>query len=199
MIIISSKDLKLPYFAKLYGAVAIIASLAVIFQWVAYTLFSMTIYLDLPMERYEPDALVVLDHTFRGGGLFREPSYFAIYVMPYFIYSVFRRNNVYLLIISIAGILSTSSLMFFLILMALLIYLGLNLRLIYAAIVGILILFILAILFSSDLFDGYAFVDKVSLIFTDGGTLNERFLPILTIISMSGSVMPSIQVLDFYL
>jgi len=199
MIIISSKDLKLPYFAKLYGGMVIIASLAVIFQWVAYTLFSKAIYLDLPMERYEPDALVVLDHTFRGGGLFREPSYFALYVMPYFIYSVFRRNIFHLFIISMAGILSTSTLMFFLILMALLIYLGLNLRLIYAGMVGILILSTLAILFSSGLFDGYAFVDKVSLIFTDGGTLNERFLPIFTIIGMSDSVMPSTQVLDFYL
>lgn len=64
----------------------------------------------LPLEQYEQDALEIVEHVYRGGGWFREPSYFALFLLPVMIFQARRSKWRGLTLSSAALIASTSSL-----------------------------------------------------------------------------------------
>ncbi len=197
LLVISSKNLYFPYFIKFYSVICLFSSVAIIFQHVAYHFFGMSIPLQLPFEYYEPDTLNVIDHVFRSGGVFKEPSYFAMYVMPYLILVSLRRNFPHFLLISFAGVLSTSSLMFFLVsISSVLLYWRMFNKYSTAAFIFVM-LTVFVVLFLSGFIDEFIFLERVKLIFVDGGTLRDRFLPFMETFSSTAGFFPSVANLDF--
>lgn len=198
-LIISIRKFNLPYFMEVYGGICVIVSMLIVFQWCAYTGFGISIPLQLPFEHYEQDTLNIVEHVFRTGGLFKEPSYYAIYIMPYYVFIASKGNFRDFFIISLAGVLSTSSLMFFLIVMC-----SVLLCLRIFGLFGMLIIVffstgIFGALFFNEYFNEYIFIERVHSIFIDGGTLNERFLPFIDVFNLSNFLTPSVQALNFFL
>jgi hypothetical protein len=183
-------------FFEIYSKVCYVLSFALIMQWLLYVFINTSIPLQLPIETYEPDTLNVIDHVFRSGGLFREPSYFALFVIPYMFFSINKRKFLGFTFVASAGIISTSSLVFFTIIFASshAVYQGSGLfTRLFLIPAGFLLLMV--ILFFIP--DGYIFVDRIREIFIDGGTLNERFLPFLNIINYY-PFLPYGEVIDYY-
>lgn len=199
MLAISVKNINSINLIKFYRSIVLISSAAVIIQWIGYYIFDTSMPMQLPLEYYEPDTLNVIDHVFRAGGFFKEPSYFAIYVMPYFIYAALMRKFLHLFIISVAGVLSTSSLMFFLIFMCAVILFCRIFNLFFATLFIGIVFGLFAFFIFGGFLDGYIFIDRVHSIFIDGGTLIDRFLPFVEIFKISNVFLPSAFVLDFFL
>jgi hypothetical protein len=185
------------YFLRLYGYSCVLASFALILQWVSYTWFGVSLSLQLPIEYYEPDTLKVIDHVFRGGGLFKEPSYFSLYVIPYFIFATIEQKFKVLFVMTVAGILSTSSLFFFLIMICCVIFFYGVYGAKIATILFSLTLGLMVLVFLND-FDQFVFLKRVKSIFTDGGTLNDRLLPFFEIINLDQFLFPSVDSFNFY-
>lgn len=196
--ILSCKNIKLGNYFKIYGLACFASSTAIVFQWVAYTIFDVSFPLQLPIEFYEPDTLNVIDHVFRSGGFFKEPSYFALYVMPYLFYMAFEKKIAGLVFISIAGILSTSSLMFFLIFCAFFILLK-NMIGFYSTAYYFLIIILISIVMIFFLSGNSIFIDRIIDIFINGGTLQDRFLPFLQIFDSAPFLLASLDVFKLYL
>ncbi len=199
LLIISSKDINFPCFYKIYGLFSIAASIVVILQWVAYVFFSLSIPIQIPIAFYEPDTLNIIDHVFRSGGLFKEPSYFAIYVAPYMFFTILKQKYLSFFVIALAGVLTTSSLVFFLILIC--IFFGIKYyltNLLFSIIFITLVILLIYVVFNSFLSE-YVFLERIYAIFLDGGTLNERFMPFIDLLKISNLFFPSVEVLDFYL
>ncbi|MEG2558500.1 MAG: hypothetical protein RSA22_02460 [Acinetobacter sp.] len=111
-----------------YLKVSLILSIFLITQLFFYYIFNITLIMQLPIETIEDDTLNVIEIQsggFRAAGLFREPSYLAIYLIPallyYTKYSILDKYFFYFLIL----IASTSSLGIFFAILSLF-FVGLN-------------------------------------------------------------------------
>jgi hypothetical protein len=189
-LIINLKYINNKLFFNYYIKICGFASILLIAQWLIFITLGVKLSLQLPLPYYEKDVVLVLDHIYRTGGIFSEPSYFAIFLLPALLYSI--RRNIYLyLLFFIAGIVSTSSLAFFSIFVSLIFYsinrVGFFCSILPVAIIAIL----LGSLVLSESFDGYIFVNKITEIFKDGGTLVGRFNPIFSILNTTETFFPN--------
>jgi hypothetical protein len=182
------------YYIKICG----FTSILLISQWLIFITLGMKISLQLPLPYYENDVVLVLDHIYRTGGVFSEPSYFAIFLFPALFYSIERNIFLYILFF-LAGILSTSALAFFSIFASLIFYsinrVGFFRSILPVAIIAI-VLFSLVL---SELFDGYTVVNKITEIFKDGGTLVGRFNPTLNILNIAHTLFPNEYAYNYFI
>lgn len=180
-------------FFSVYIHSCIFFSASLIFQWVVYTFLNTSISFQLPIPYYEPDTLEVIGTIFRSGGWFREPSYFAIFIMPAIFYLLNHRYYSNYFFVVIAGIISTSSLAVFVFLLSALIFFIETKR----GKKGWLWLIFLTPVFVAmafgtlHFFSEWTFVSKTVDIILDGGTLNERLLPVLDIILLTVNITPN--------
>ncbi|QLI80510.1 hypothetical protein HZU75_02555 [Chitinibacter fontanus] len=98
-------------FLKAYGLIATIAGACLVFQWVLFNYFGYFFtYFD---SKYgiEENALLLMDLSkdqYRTGGLFREPSYFAVFTAPALFYFARTRQWLNWFWMSFCVFLSTS-------------------------------------------------------------------------------------------
>lgn len=86
-------------------------SVSLLAQFILYHI-GYIVVLRFPMEQYEIDALEIVDHIYRGGGWFREPSYFALFLLPVIVYQARVSKWYGFLLSALALVASTSSLAF---------------------------------------------------------------------------------------
>lgn len=100
---------------RIYLLISVLCSALLIFQVFIYHAFdTVIVYINTPFD-IQPSSVIGLDiksQGFRSGGLFKEPSYFAIFVAPAMIYAASLRKWILWLILSFAVVLSTSTLGF---------------------------------------------------------------------------------------
>ena len=162
-------------------------SISLIIQWLIYQLLNISVPLQLPIPHYELDTLLAIDHVFRSGGWFKEPSYFAIFLAPAFFYLLHSRAYIKYSLIVIAGVVSTSSLAVFLILASIAFFF---LKVREKRVSTLFLASVLVILLcSAVIFGGESIlISRVVEVFVSGGTLNERLLPMLEILHLSESI-----------
>ncbi len=114
---IKSYQIFLDYYIKICSFI----SFLLIFQRLIYSVSGIKYSLHLPLPVYEKDVLLVLDHIYRSGGVFSEPSYFAIFLFPALFISIQKNIFLYFLFI-VAAVISTSALAFFSIIASLIFY-----------------------------------------------------------------------------
>ncbi|NVZ25737.1 hypothetical protein HX881_09305 [Pseudomonas gingeri] len=110
--LLSMREELYAFFLRSYLSLSLIFSVFLVVQVMVYYIFNQGFTLMLPWPTYEGDTVEVLDHAiqgFRTGGVFREPSYFSIYVIPALFFFALRRNYVKQLLLVGALVLSTSS------------------------------------------------------------------------------------------
>jgi len=166
-------DLSIQFFS-LYAKFGLFLSFFLILQYGNHLLFDHRLILNLPLPRVEQDSLIYLQNQFRPGSLFREPSYFILFITPLLFFYAMSKQYFYYLITLFAGIISTSSLIFPVILLERL-FSHLNLDLKSARIKFFVYFFILATLFY--LFRNFLIVNKAITAFDQSGAFNMRFLP----------------------
>ncbi|PZW43406.1 hypothetical protein [Pseudomonas sp. URMO17WK12:I2] len=161
-------------------AVSAFLILRVIFFYAGINWFEFS----TPWPTYEVDAVKLADiknQGFRTGGFFREPSYFVIYVTPALFLLAADKRLLSLAFIGFACVLSTSSLgiAIFLLSIGYLIYKSVAV----AAVSGIALLFSVVPIAISMLYllHDLPGMDRFFVIFSSGGTLNDRFFPLLEI------------------
>lgn len=169
-------------FFKHYAYVGMFFSAAIILQWAGYHIFKISVPLQLPLPFYEPDTLTQISHVYRSGGFFKEPSYFSIFVTPLFFYLVIERRYLFSIILIFAGVMSTSTLFLF-IFLASFIFLPWRITLIIMCVC--IFVFFVAINFLDGVANHLIILSRFASVFIDGGTLNERFFPIINILSSS--------------
>lgn len=107
---------------NIYIYISVVSSLLLVCQVLLYHVFDVVIvYIDTPID-IQPNSVLGLDiesQGFRSGGLFKEPSYFAVFVAPAMIYTASLRRWFLWSILSCAVTLSTSALGFVFILLSL--------------------------------------------------------------------------------
>ncbi|MFC6299593.1 hypothetical protein GNF76_22990 [Pseudomonas sp. CCM 7893] len=123
IILSSFKSMKYSFAVKnIYLFMVLISSVLLIFQVFVYNVFdAVFVYIDTPID-IQPNSVLGLDiatQGFRSGGLFKEPSYFAIFVAPAMIYAASVRRSFLWLVICCATMLSTSALGFVFIMLSL--------------------------------------------------------------------------------
>ncbi|CAM8462335.1 hypothetical protein MCETRE41_01160 [Candidatus Methylopumilus universalis] len=166
-------DLSIQFFS-LYSKFGLFLSFFLFFQYANNFLFDHRLILNLPFPRAEQDSLIYLQDQFRPGSLFREPSYFVLFVTPLlFFYAMTKQHFLYLITL-FAAIISTSSLIFPIILFERLFnYTNLDPK--SASIKYFIYFFILATFFY--LFRNSLVVNKAISAFDQLGAFNSRFLP----------------------
>lgn len=172
-------------FARYYLYAAVLSSAYLIVQALLYYAFGYVWIVSLPLATYERETLLVIDiatQGFRTGGLFKEPSYFAIYLTPALIWMALVRRILLHAVLGIAALLSTSSLGIAMALVSVLLYLfGSRWRVrmagMYAVTLGVVTAS--SIVFTLGSVPG---IDRFQDIFVSGGTLNERVLPITSVL-----------------
>jgi len=187
---ISVLNINFKKFFRAYIFCAMFFSISLVVQWIIYILLNISIPLQLSISYYEPDALTILDDSFRSGGWFREPSYFAIFIMPAIFYLQNQKLYLKYFIIVFAGIISTSSLVIFILLLSFFLFFGGSKQrwLWLTCMIPFLVLLNFVIF---DLISDWILISRVVDIFIDGGTLNERLLPIFDIIGLSLNIAPN--------
>lgn len=194
----SLSNLDVHDFFRPYILFSLFASFALIVQWLLKVGLDIVVSLQLPLPHYEPDTITSIDHVFRSGGLFREPSYFSIFVAPALFYLLIARRHFAYGVIAFAGIVSTSSLIVFLIFISGLYVLSCKARflpyfLLFAALLCVA-LFILR-----ELLPNLIFIERIANIFEYGGTLVERFTPLILIANTSDSLFANHSSYTFYI
>ena len=184
IILITQKDLRLRSFFRIYTFFAILFSISIIFQWFIYVAFGISIPLQLSAGFYEPDTLKVIDHVYRSGGWFKEPSYFVLYVTPLLFFLLEEKRFLSYFVISIAALLSTSSLFFFIFILSIINVMIRNKIYFLAFLFVFSTVFSIVLFFLEDLV-GWIFIRRVVDIFQNGGTLQDRFLSSLDIVYLS--------------
>ncbi|MCT8876898.1 hypothetical protein [Shewanella xiamenensis] len=169
-------------FFRHYVLFSLTCSFAIIVQWCLYHILGLSVPFQLPIAAYEPDTLTQLTHVYRSGGFFKEPSYFAIFVTPIIFYFALERRYFYFVFLCVAGIMSTSTLFLFIILLSVFFF---PRRDSFFIIVTLFLCLFIMLLYYDGLFDNSIFLVRFISIFTDGGTLNDRFLPVMNLISSS--------------
>lgn len=97
-------------FFSLYSKIGCFLSIFLIFQFTNYYPFDVRSPFVLPLSIVEVDTLISLQSQFRPGSVFRESSYFVLFISPLvFYYSQTKQYYNYFLVI-ISALLSTSSL-----------------------------------------------------------------------------------------
>ena len=111
VLMVPSLKLRPDIFWRIAGFLSLFFSISVILQFILFKLGHIA-PLKLPLPTYELDTLEIITHVFRSGGWFREPSYFALFLTPILIYQ--SRHNMWrpFALNSLAGMISTSSLIF---------------------------------------------------------------------------------------
>lgn len=188
--VISLQKISLERFLSVYIYCCIFFSVSLILQWIAYEFLNISFSLQLPIPYYEPDTLKILNDLFRSGGWFKEPSYFAIFLMPAIFYLLSQRSYLKYFLLVFAGVISTSSLAIFVFLLSVLLFFikterG---RLWLTCLIPVFVVMFFCIL---RFFSEWTFVSRVIDIFLDGGTLNERVLPVLDILQLSVNITPN--------
>jgi hypothetical protein len=176
-------------FMSLYLWLAFFAAVLLIFQVLVYYLFGYVLNLSLPLKTYETNTLQVIDlvsQGFRTGGLFKEPSYFSIYISPAIICMAIRRKILFHTILVLASVLSTSSLGIAISMISYLFFFFgqggyLNIKGLFIGTISMLIFF-LVFAFVSDI----PGIDRFMEIFITGGTLKDRVFPLFDVIELSG-------------
>ena len=98
----------------------------------------------------------------------------------------------------IAGVMSTSSMMFFIILVVSFIYLnGVSSKYLSIIVFGLILIFGGYGLI--NLSENFIFIERVRAILMDGGTLNDRFLPFFEIFGIENVMLASVEGLYLYL
>jgi hypothetical protein len=164
-----------------------IFSLILIIQIFYYYLFDKIIFvIDTPLD-IEKSSLLTLDiatQGFRSGGVFKEPSYFSIFIAPALFYAyILKRWRLYIFL-SFAVILSTSALGFIFILLPLmdLIYSKISIKL-FPVLLSIFVIFVFA---ATDVIP--IFPDRVIETLKGGGSLNARVIEPFTTIFIESEV-----------
>lgn len=169
-------------FFRHYTYLGIFFSASIILQWAVYHFFGMSVPLQLPLSHYEPDTLNVISHVYRSGGFFKEPSYFSIYVTPLIFYFASEQRYFPLLFLVVAGVMSTSTLFLFIFLVS---FVFLPRRIVFIITILIIFTFLTAVNFIDGVFNKFVFIERFISIFVDGGTLTDRFFPVLKLLSSS--------------
>lgn len=181
-------------FLDIYLKIVYFFAVVVILQSVFYYLSGAVFPLDLPFETYEQNTLQIVDlenQGFRTGGLLKEPSYYALFAIPAVYYVSFVKRNIkWHLFLVISLFLSTSSLgIAFSLFTFFSFFLGnrkskASLNLIFTLFLFLFLLLFVALFFS--VFHDLPWISRFFKIFSDGGTLNDRFSPLIYVIRESG-------------
>jgi len=191
LLVISTTDSKFDpnEFFRIYVGFCSFFSISLILQWVFYIFTGVAFSLQLPIPYYEPDTLDVISHVFRSGGWFREPSYLAIFLFPAILVLLEKKRYFSYFLLVVAGILSTSSLIAFAIILSALRFVVIKKS--YTLILFTFISVPALLILLWPMFDEWIFVSRLVNIFIYGGTLIDRVLPILEVIQLSTSLGPS--------
>jgi len=156
---------------------AIFFSASIIFQFLLFQ-FGFTLPLILPLPRAELDTLEIIEHVYRSGGWFREPSYFLIFLMPVLIYQARSAKYLKFSLNSVAAILSTSSFAFLVLIIIFIDHLLSTKTRIQVKLLALLLFvsFVFLISFIQETVLVARFLD----ILYDGGTLYDRSQILLT-------------------
>lgn len=177
-------------FFSVYIYSCIFFSASLIFQWAVFTFLDTYISFQLPIPYYEADTLEVIGTTFRSGGWFREPSYFAIFILPAIFYLLKHRYYSKYFFVVIAGVISTSSLAVFAFLLSVLILFR-GIKRGWVWLTFLTPVFAAMAFFTIHFFSEWTFISRVVDILLDGGTLNERVLPVFDIIGLTVNITPN--------
>jgi len=186
-------------FIGLYIKASLFFSVSLMLQWFFDSFLSISVPLQLPIEYYEPDTLKILDHGYRSGGWFKEPSYFMLYITPLLFYFIHKQQLKKYIFLIVAGVLSTSSLVFFIVLATLLFHIiKFKKPLLFFRIIAlILTMFFIAYLLQGYLMD-FVFYNRVINIFLDGGTLNQRVGNSLVLVQDLSGLLPNVVSYDYF-
>lgn len=163
-------------------------SISVLLQFFAQQM-GYSLLLSLPIDSVEQDTLSIIDHVYRSGGWFREPSYLVLFLTPFLLYQSSQRQWFKFSIGAVASVISTSSLAVF-------VLIAIFIKMLFSpntrSVERLGFIFVFAACTGWFLFNsGNIFVDRVFEIFADGGTLNERFMPIIENFGSIYSFWPS--------
>lgn len=198
-ILLSFKPQFYEIFFRCYLGISMLFVWALIIQGFIFYVMGINFPLQLPFLRvYETDTLFLVDlqtQGFRTGGVFKEPSYFAIYILPALLYFPIARKIKEHALFIVSAILSTSSLGIASSLASLYFY---TVTKDYRAKIAKILLFMTfstAFVFLLFLFKNIPWISRFFEIFIDGGTLNARFFPIFEslVISGYGLVQPELN------
>lgn len=166
-------------FLKQYLSFIVIASIFIISQNVTFHLFNYHFFLsfgDYDLLRFSTDGAVPGVHSYiRSGGLFREPSWYAIFAMPsiFMFHKLREKLNLFLVLLGI--VISTSSLgyLFILLFIGVLVVLSKSLKLkIYTVLIAIVSFVLLYLVYFE-----YAFLfDRLIFVLETGGSASIRVL-----------------------
>lgn len=116
---------------RIYSYIVIVFSVLLVFQWISYQYFGrFFVYFDFPFD-VEKSSLLITDLSssdFRTGGVFREPSYFGIFVAPALLYAAIFRKYLLWVFVSLTVFLSTSALGLFFVLVSIFYFSNFNLK-----------------------------------------------------------------------
>lgn len=188
--VVSLQKVNFDKFFSVYINCCIFFSVSLIFQWMAYKFLNSSFPLQLPIPYYESDTLKVLNDLFRSGGWFKEPSYFAIFLIPATFYLLSQKEYLKYFTIVSASLISTSSLAIFVFLTSILLSLIRTERgwVWLTCLMPVFLAIFFCVLY---FFNEWTVVSRVVDIYLDGGTLNERALPFLDIIQLSINIIPN--------
>lgn len=170
---------------NVYLRIAYVFSWLLIFQITLYYTLGISLVMQLPIEIYEPDTLDIIEFDsggFRAAGVFKEPSYFAIFTIPGLIYWSSKESFKKYAVFFTSMLASTSSLAIGFVILSIYIYLIKNKRSKKELIilVGILPIFLFSF--------AYFFITSQNIgiirffeLFQGGGSAQDRFLNIFDI------------------
>lgn len=177
-------------FLDVYLKIAYFFAIVLVIQTIFYYVSGLVFSLELPMVTYEESTLQIVDlenQGFRTGGLLKEPSYYAIFTIPAVYYVSFVKRSIkWHLFLVLSLFLSTSSLGIAFSLFTFSSFIGGN-RKNKAALSLILVLILLvSVLLFFSIFHDVPWVSRFFEIFSGGGTLNDRFSPLIEVVGESG-------------
>ena len=168
---------------KRYQDVVTVCMLLLIAQSMFYTVTGKVISLQLPLSVYEVDTLIVRDvvtQGFRTGGIFSEPSYYAIYVLPALYLFATRGMMLKYSLLILSILFSTSGLGVFAAIISI-IWFFRKIKFKYW-VICIALMALLLLIFESQ---RELVISRCLDILIDGGSLKERVFPIVDIFEVS--------------
>lgn len=180
---------------KIYLSIVYFSAVALLLQVLIYHAFKLIISLQLPLGTYEVDTVLVIDPSiqgFRTGGIFKEPSYFALYALPAVMYLASTGRLLPYILVALALILSTSSLGIMLVGVSGFLWFqnSHQFKLIKWPAISFLFVVVVAMLY---IFKDVDWIGRFVNIFVTGGTLNDRFVPLLKVATSSGLGLPNME------
>lgn len=163
-----------------------------LFQLALYKFFNILLIFSLPGVEIEGNALLALDlatQGFRSGGMFREPSYYSIFMGPALLFLALRRHYFFWMYSAISVILSTSVVGFVFVLLSILYFF--RFKFVY-----IFILFLVSLLFF--IFDFNLFLPQrvVETLYGQGSLYVRIIKPFMeTFIASKTVLLPNFELL----